>query len=276
MTDDPRTPHDPPPATITAAEDDVVSAVLDGEATAEERDAVLGDPRLRARLRELERLRSATADAPPLAPSARDEILTRALDAAAITPSVGAGDELAGRRAEAARRRARVLVAGAAVAVVLLAVPLLVLALGDRDGRVEDASETAESVAPESEAPEPGDASSLGAATDGPAELGDVGSVDDLQELRAAVDAAPRAPASSTTAPDASSTARAGDEQFAVGAVVTCREAVVAAHTDLGAPVAVATATLAGEPVLVLVFGRDPVTIVVADASCRTVARDAS
>ena len=50
----------------SSSDDELVSAVLDGVATAEERSRVLADPQLSARLRELTAVRDAVAT--PVAP----------------------------------------------------------------------------------------------------------------------------------------------------------------------------------------------------------------
>lgn len=122
-------------------DDELVSAVLDGEATAEEVARVEADPALRARLEELRRLSTRVATPPPTAPAlaAREDLIAAALTAAGRderdAPESGHVAEVVDL---GARRRVPppwVLGVAAAIAVlVLLAVPL---ALRD-DGTKQD------------------------------------------------------------------------------------------------------------------------------------------
>jgi hypothetical protein len=120
MTDD-RSPID----------DELVSAVLDGEATAQERALVEGSAEGRRRLAELRAVAEVVAAPPaPLDPGTIDAMVGRALDAA--QPAPAPVDEVAARRARrsaaSARWRQGLAVAAAAVAAVVLVGGLAVLA----------------------------------------------------------------------------------------------------------------------------------------------------
>jgi hypothetical protein len=102
MTDD-HPPIDDDSTGAQPVDDDLVSAVLDGEATSGERALVEGSPEGRRRLEEL---RAAAAAVPPLEGATADALIARALDAAPTpvtvessptAPSVAA-DELVARR----------------------------------------------------------------------------------------------------------------------------------------------------------------------------------
>jgi len=115
----------PPPDIDDADADEVVSAVLDGEATAAEVARVEGDPALVDRL---ERLRS-MADRVGMAPEPPAGLVDDAVSAAlthlapsAAYPAAPRFDELSARRASKARRFAPLLAAAAAVVVVVASV----------------------------------------------------------------------------------------------------------------------------------------------------------
>ena len=135
MTDD----HSPLDPTAGPLDDEVVSAVLDGEATPAERALVEGSVEGRARLAELRGVAAATAT--PIAPLPADTVevlLGRALDAASTpTPaSAPAPVALATRRAqrdhsELWRRWGTAIAAAAAIVVVVAGI----VALGKTAGR---------------------------------------------------------------------------------------------------------------------------------------------
>jgi len=111
-------------------DDEIVSAVLDGEATAEERALVEASPEAMARLDQLRRAAERVAEpVVPLSEATADDLLH-----AVLPPSVDTtprpGDQLAARR-ERRARGARVLGAAAAVA----AAALLVVGLASVIGR---------------------------------------------------------------------------------------------------------------------------------------------
>ncbi|HEY2812937.1 MAG TPA: hypothetical protein VGJ03_05700 [Acidimicrobiales bacterium] len=118
-------------------DDELVSAVLDGEATEEELARVSRDPELSARLRELEAARDLVASTPiSAAPAtARDDAVARAI---AVMPA-----SLEARRRQNARKsRAARVVAIAAAVVVLAAVVGGILALATR-GRTQSSATSA-------------------------------------------------------------------------------------------------------------------------------------
>jgi hypothetical protein len=87
-------PPPPEPAT-TEAEDDLVSAVLDGEATAEQVDQVTSDPRLSARLAQFRAGAELVAAPPPaLSDPGRASLLSGAIAAAEGTGDGEAADEV--------------------------------------------------------------------------------------------------------------------------------------------------------------------------------------
>ncbi len=118
---------------VNPSDDELVSAYLDGEASAVERARVEGDPALLARVEELRAVMGAISA--PVAPPderAREAAIERAL---AEHPAVGPGRSAAGGSpavvidftADAARRNRRrtLLVAAAAALLVLMGLPLL-------------------------------------------------------------------------------------------------------------------------------------------------------
>jgi hypothetical protein len=132
----------------TPIDDELVSAVLDGEASDDERALVEGSPEGRRRLAELRAIAALVAAPPPeLDPGRIDILVGRALDAAETpTPRAGA-DDLARRRAartEAAGRWRRVLGFAAAAVVAVVVVGGLAVTLGG--GRGESASDSASEV----------------------------------------------------------------------------------------------------------------------------------
>lgn len=108
---------------MTDSHDELASAYLDGEVSADERARVEGDPALLARVDELRTARDALAAAPVEAPPAatRDAAIRAALGATVVV-------DLARERA---RRRLRTLSVAAAALVAVAAVGLLVRAAGD-------------------------------------------------------------------------------------------------------------------------------------------------
>ncbi len=60
--------------------DELISRVLDGDATDEERARVAREPALQARLRAFERVRAALADVEPASETSRNAAITAALD----------------------------------------------------------------------------------------------------------------------------------------------------------------------------------------------------
>jgi hypothetical protein len=167
-------------------DDELVSAVLDGEAGDDERARVEGDPVLRARLEELRSVRRAVAAAPPPPdPVARERALAAALqgwtEAADVptakpvpVPAPPAPIPLVGRR------RSRAWIGAAAVAAVALGlVGGLVATRSDRSG--SDSTDTGAAIAEADTGAEPDEAASdqtLAAATTEAAGGGTAGGAD--------------------------------------------------------------------------------------------------
>lgn len=135
MTDDLLPPASP--------DDELVSAVLDGEATDADRARVAADPRLQARLVELREVRDAVAGPVLVDDAAREAGLAAALAAASEaggllasgstngTDGQAPGDPPAGQVVDlSARRRTRLAVAAAAVAAVVVLAVVVPLAIG--------------------------------------------------------------------------------------------------------------------------------------------------
>jgi len=125
-------------------DDEIVSAVLDGEATADERGRVEADPAARQRRTQLAEIRRRVAAPVPVPGEAREQALAVALaefdqqrsirsvaeSEAGVDPLPPAGDELAARRTRRSERTARYLAAAAAVVIVLVGIGALVRSTG--------------------------------------------------------------------------------------------------------------------------------------------------
>lgn len=214
-------------------DDELVSAVLDGAATPAERARVEGDPALTARLEQLRAVRDAVAR--PVAPL--DEVTTRRLldralaatdeaaaDAAAATVATTAAvatTTSSGRRSDARSHRGlRLAGIAAAVAVALLAVPLLG-SLGSDDGdddqvafdevgeELSDAGGSAES-APSAESLEAAEGEAMLHSDERTAPI-DLGALPDIEAVTAT--AARAADDESLTADTASSAGTDGDAE---------------------------------------------------------------
>ena len=109
--------------------DELASAYLDGEATAEEAALVEGDPRLSALVEELQAVKDLVA-APVELPSdeARDQMIAQALDHPAPVVSL----EKARRRMRPTPRQARAVLAAAAVVAAIAIVGVTVFQQADR------------------------------------------------------------------------------------------------------------------------------------------------
>jgi negative regulator of sigma E activity len=238
-------------------DDELVSAYLDGEASAEEIARVDADPALRTRLAAFRQVRAAVG-APVEAPAAadRDRAVARALEAGVRRPVADLDDA----RARRARRRSRwVPVASVAAAVLLLlaAVPLLSrLGEDSNDDLAATAAATTTAGAADASAEEGTEAASPQAH-----ERRALGVVDDEAALRHAVEdaLAGEAPAAvfsaSTTAPAGGGAA--GDStqpDAAAPPPATCEESIAVLFPDLGVLLLTGEATLRGEPVEVFVY----------------------
>jgi hypothetical protein len=174
--------------------DELLSRVLDDEATPEERAQVQADPALQTRLQQLQAARGVLAGpVAPLLPDVVDQLVARALDPA---PDVAAPPApvipLHRRRAVRAA-----LSAAAVLLVVALAVPVL-RNLGTGTG-----TDTASDQASTSDDSTGSAAAELaGPTVDDEGSLGDLGAFDDLHAVAAALAGAPAAEGAAD-APDA-------------------------------------------------------------------------
>ena len=277
MTDLPGDPRRP--------DDELVSAVLDGEATPAERARVEADPVLRARLDEFAAVRDQVAA--PVAPrseAARD---------AAIAAAVAEAGERRRHRANVVhlRRRQeipRFLAAAAAVLLVLGGFGYLASQIdrtgddsGDAAAGGESSEDTASTAADEdafsAEDSAGGDGGAEAATAEGqfgapsPRSLPPVADEDELREtLRTdAFEASPDSPATEPSTPTTS--ILPSDAVETRGGSLGCQRALERADTTLTGLLLKATTEYAGVPAVVYVFGQADGgrrVIVVTDATC--------
>jgi hypothetical protein len=260
------------PESTTPAEDELVSAVVDGEATEAERAAVEADPRLAARRRVFDSTRVALT-VEPIDPAARDRAIRAAVeDATSAEPRTGAEPESDTVVALAwERRRRRIATIVAIAAAVLIVVPLVAITLigGGRDVDFAATSndDASSGSGASSDSVEPLGEANAGAPLPPEIAVGDLGELDSTTELRAIVQEAldttlarrfapSDGPASTTsTVPSVN---RSGDANEALdfgGQPGDCVAAVVGTDPTLGlAPVLAATATWLDDAVYVFVF----------------------
>jgi hypothetical protein len=263
-------------------DDELVSAVLDGEATPDERARVQADPALSARLGEFAAVRDRVAEPlPPADETARE----RAVAAAKVAVRHQAPVVPLRPR----RDVPRFLAVAAAVLVVLLGVGLLVdnvdLDRGGDSGSSDTAAGGADS-AGEDDAAFDATAESADAAADGGAgsprlEGADLGAVADEADLRSAIErvtgtAATVGGSATTSAPAPPNLPQAVLEDDARGPSEDCQVGLIEADPTLsGGLLAQATTTYAGTPAVVYVYGtpegRQRV-VVVSDDACVTLA----
>lgn len=255
-------------------DDELVSAVLDGEATVEERARVLGDPVLAARLAEFEAVADAVGG--PVATrseAARDSALTAAVAARDRRP-----DPVV--RPLRPRRSPGPLLAAAAVLALVVGAGVLLSRAGDDrgqgDGAALDAGESSdeESGGGAEESAEGGEDSAAPEADafDPTTDAGDLGALADPEAVAAALERAgavtPRAEDGATSSPTTGDDGQLLDE--ASGDTVDCQIALEEADPALAGLLARATATYQGTPAVVLVFstveGAQRVVVVRADA----------
>lgn len=146
MTPDPPPPDQPSPDQSSPDQsgparpgDELVSAVLDGEATPEERRRVGADPALSARLGQFRTVADVLAQAPPRLDQDQREALVTAALGASEAPSPAPPVVLAARRASRARRFPPAGLVAAAV-VVLMALGAVLILNGRNDHRSNSAS----------------------------------------------------------------------------------------------------------------------------------------
>lgn len=257
-------------------DDDLVSAVLDGEATPEERARVAADPRLQARLEELRAASAfvATPVDPPPAGAADRAV-------AAAVAERGRSDEVAAEVVPLRPwRDPRRILAVAAVLVLLVGIGALLSQAewgGGDSGSGGDAALTADtSGGDEGGGAESGDAS----AEESPDAfaLAHLGAVADDNELRLALereDALGPAPERSTTSD--TTTLGAADSGVAErgapvpGESLECQVRLAEADPRLDGVLFEATTTFAGTPAVVYVYpaaGGGQLVVVVSEDGC--------
>jgi hypothetical protein len=287
-------------------DDELVSAYLDGEATADERAVVEGRADLMARVDQFRLLADQVGDEPLDNPTddERDLAIAAAL-ASAGEPDDSAHDQEAppppsDLDAARARRRSRPLVwLGAAAAVVLvLAVGGTVLrnrnnsavvtgsaalsalpgepstSFQPTGGAVDDSpaaaggdADAAATPAPLNEA-QPAPAAAGGGGAQAPTPFGNLGTFDDTAGLGAAVRlrTSGNGQASGAAGQRTTTTAAAADQSAA--AISRCDAPARAADPSLGPALADGSATVAGQPVQFIVYSGSAPTLVVVDSSC--------
>lgn len=266
-------------------DDDLVSAVLDGEATEDERARVAADPVLAARLTEF----AAAADqvAAPVAaraPTDRDRAIS-----AAVAERQRRDDVVVAMRGPHRRHSQHILAVAAAVLVVLLAAGFLIAQVGDDTGSgndtaasgSDDSASDAES-ASDTVAAEAGDADDGDAAAFEDTATYDLGAVANDEAVRNALVAAGAVNQSTLSADDGGSDAVTGTTVASLpeaapvpGGSDDCQIRLEEADPSLDGRLVKASATFAGDRAVVYVFGTADggrqVTVVTAD-TCVTLA----
>jgi hypothetical protein len=247
-------------------DDELVSRVLDGEATTDERARVATDPALQRRLQAFVRARAALVDVEPAPTSARDDAIAAAVQTATVAATVPVATIAA---AHARTRRRRVVAAVGVAATLVIGVPLLAIALSGRGAQQRSASETA------AEAPTGASADTVAPSTNGGA-VSDLGVIDSDAQLLVAVQGAlgsaqatPRAQESSSAGDATGSSAPDSGSARAID----CPDAQLTRDPSLGSVVWVATATWQSEPAIVAVYRAATDVIVVMRDDCTVVAR---
>jgi hypothetical protein len=267
-------------------DDELVSAVLDGEATPEERARVAADPVLSARLAEFQAVHDAVAQ-PVAAPDAGAR--ERAIAAAKVAVRHHGEDDVVRplRRRGPARDVQRFLAVAAAVLLVVAGLGVLARSVGGDDSgndsaadmaaTGEDGDDSAGSGGAESAA----DEDTAGAAVDA-LRGADLGSVDDDAQLERELNAygLPRSAGDVETTSSFEPSTVAGEvlPQAAVadgtrGASEACQVGLVEVDPQLSGLLAQATVTFDGKPAVVYLYatpeGRERV-VVVGSEDCRT------
>ncbi|MET0490678.1 MAG: hypothetical protein ABW143_10630 [Acidimicrobiales bacterium] len=265
-------------------DDDLVSAVLDGEATEDERARVAADPVLAARLAEF----AAAADqvaalVAPRAAADRDRAIT-----AAVAERPRRDDVVVAMRGPHRRHSQHILAVAAAVLVVLLAAGFLIAQVGDDAGSgndtaaigSDDSASDAESASDTAAAA--GDAEDGDAAAFEDTATYDLGAVANDEAVRNALVAAGAVNQSTLSADDGGSDAVTDTTVASVpeaapvpGGSDDCQIRLEEADPSLDGRLVKASATFAGDPAVVYVFGTADggrqVTVVTAD-TCVTLA----
>lgn len=298
MTDD----RNPAPSEL----DELASAALDHEATADELARVAAEPELASRVERFRGIAERVADVEPLTESQRERLVSGALSATANAAGSKAGSDapaatpisLTEHRARRNRLRDTIpwsAAAVVAVVILLLGVPALLISL-NRDSGVNDmASSSADQSSSLDKGTETAAAEALDPTTTTlPSRTGQtdlepapptvaLGSVASPTQLEASVRqqlvAAPADPSdpSSTTSYSPPSTLADGGDVALQAFTGTCEEPLRTAHPELGSLVIGGTVDYQGVPSHVYAFQDDPagpVTVVVADPdTCSVVAQ---
>jgi negative regulator of sigma E activity len=239
-------------------DDELVSALLDGEATPEEEARVTSDPELAARLAEFRAVAEAVGAPVPVAQqAARDAAIARAI---ATSPA----DELAAARAKRADTRARrwlpIASVAAAVLVVLAAIPLLsrLGGGGSDDSALSNAAATTAAAGAEAAPDRNAASTTVPGPLAAPLAAADLGVIANPADLRVAVERvlSTQDAQSASTFADAetleSGEASAGGGRFDVN---TCAADLRTSFPNTGPLLLQTTATFQGTPVAVLVYG---------------------
>jgi hypothetical protein len=249
-------------------DDEQLSALIDGDAGADEAIHAEGCERCSGRLAQLRSAVAAVAaPPPPPSPAERDRAITAAIGAREVGGSSPAiRHKVVPLRPRRAGPPAWLLVA-AVVLVAVLAVPFLLRGDGD-----DDQFDAATSAQDSAESSGGGDAASTLEAAVPLVDAGDLGPIDASTDLRPLLALA----ADQDRATDGAPTTTAGGEaagQSAPADALHCEAGLRADDPDLGALRVVATATFDGVPAQVLVFDRPAdaqlVAYVVAIEDCR-------
>ncbi|HEX2384723.1 MAG TPA: hypothetical protein VHI95_18915 [Acidimicrobiales bacterium] len=243
------------------SDDEVVSAVLDGEATDEEVARVDADAALSARLAELRSARDAIAE-PVQLPSARqrDAAITTAMaEMAAVGSEPATTRQVVDLRQRRHRRALRVASIAAAV-LILVAMVGAIAALSGRDNR--QASNAAGQASSAAALPAAGAADSLASAAAGaPAPSGPASELGSFQTPEGLVDAVRHLQQSSATFSQEEKSQRDTASAAPSAAEGSCQPRADATF--------VASALLSGQPVIVIVSGRPgQQTVEVDDVNC--------
>ena len=251
------------PGEYRRPDDELVSAVLDGEATPEERARVEADPVLSARLEEFAAVRDRIAEPVPTWSGADRERAIAAAKAAVRhhgTASSGNVRPLRRRQGEVPR----ILAVAAAIVFVLAGLGFLASQTGGDDSGEDSGGDTAASDVASSDDAESGGALEDAGAGEGGADYlaeldgTDFGAVADEAELRSSIVDAGGFSADSADAPSTTTASTAAVPEVdaeANGRSERCQAGLVEADPSLRGVLAQATAEFAGTPAVVYVYG---------------------
>lgn len=274
MADDPRTPRSGP----AGDDDELVSAVLDGEATQAETDRVRSDPVLAARLEQFRQAAAALAGPPPPLPDdQRRAVLERAL-AAGLGPGEGSEAPAPVAPLSPGRSSRRVppalLVAAAVIVMVAVGLALLLNGTGgpNRSNRASRATSSGTGsqasgkaqagvdtgarnnsgtgqgdVGPHGNATQPAPTSAAGEGTPALPYLGTFANADELRNALGALDPNTLRPTGPPTPPD-------GSGSYTQAQLQRCAQIPRGYEHQLGQPLAFAHAKVNGDSVVVISF----------------------